>query len=168
MVDIWIKNTGTKPITQPTHPCDVLTAAQMIPDKYKSPVTKKIVKYIKEEIGAKRTCDVHQDHRECRVTFIDGQNFAREPEYGSWRSTFRLILGDCGYSMEAIKSQKKHGTELILLRDEFEKEDIGINMKEMNKKIHNYWVERWYDVYAFDFDEEERKELKNPFGEKIE
>lgn len=33
----------------------------------------------------------------------------------------------------------------------------------LKKEIHERSIERWYDKYAWDFDEEERKTLKNPY-----
>lgn len=46
--------------------------------------------------------------------------------------------------------------------------DIGNKMIEdkkerIKKEIHSRSINRWYDKYAWDFDEEERKKLKNPY-----
>jgi len=41
--------------------------------------------------------------------------------------------------------------------------DIENKKDHIKKEIHSRSIERWYDKYAWDFDKEERKKLKNPY-----
>lgn len=40
--------------------------------------------------------------------------------------------------------------------------------RTFQKNIHKFWINEWYDKNAWDFDEEERKELENPYIKKEE
>jgi len=52
--------------------------------------------------------------------------------------------------------------EWELVKDEIDdlKDEAITNFKN---DIHSYWIEHWYDEYAWDFDEKERESLKNPY-----
>ena len=38
------------------------------------------------------------------------------------------------------------------------------SVKKYKEGIHSYWLEGWYDEFAWDFDEKEREVLDNPYA----
>jgi len=165
----WSKepdNFGTRWVYDPTHPCDILAGLSVIPSNIKTPVMKELESFIKEDIGTSYACDVMEEQKKCRVSYINGYDFARKPNFGGFSSTFNYVVGDCGISMQYVKSTKQFSDKLREFREKLIEEQKELKKEDydkINKEIHEYWVDKWYNENAWDFDEKEKKELKNPY-----
>ncbi|MCP4762623.1 MAG: hypothetical protein GY870_12655 [archaeon] len=106
-------------------------------------------------------------------TFINKLHTLASDVYNSRREDYKddkiediITESEMLYDMIQSEDNKEKREALWKERDIISKKvskAIEDKKQHIKDEIHNRSVERWYDKFAWDFDKEERKKLKNPY-----
>lgn len=165
--EVYLQSFGTRKM-EPAHVCDINSLLTVIPQFVKDeylPTLNEIEKLVTEDLGYTWGCS--ETERKCRISHQDGMEWAKDPSIWGLKRLAYFIVGDAGHALKAIKQTAEIGEKLRALSDKLGEGGSEFNDKEntarINNEIKTYWKERWYQTYAWDFDDGERTFLDNPF-----